>query len=339
MLVGSEWVQNKANNKFLSLVAMGTAVIILLVGCTKETNVEQSLPQEVIDVPVVSSEPSPAPEPEPTVEEPAVPAEFIFTEEETAKLNTMLDEWAALKEEEEENGHTVAVFFRDIESGLTYTYNAETTFPIASLNKAPYAMYIYHLVETGQASLEETFHVTAKMVEDMKENSGKLREMEDLPKDFTLSEMLDLMLRYSDTAALRFILARYGAAGYIAYMQELGVPTGNIKNVTNGVVNANEAGAYLSALYDFLASSQYGETLKAQLSRTNYYMIRTKNNYVGKYGWDENAYHDMAIIYAEHPYQLAILTDKDVGSWAEFGMFSTVAKTFEEMMNQKWATA
>lgn len=326
-------------NKSLKFVSVFMAVV-LLVGCTKESDSAQSLPQVPIEAPsssTVSSVPVIS-EPESIIEETPVPIEFSFTEEEITRLNTLLDEWAAVKEEEEENGNTVAVFFRDIESGLTYAYNTEATFPVASLNKAPYAMYIYHLVEIGQASLDETFHVTEAMVEDMKENSGKLREMEDLPKDFTLAEMLDLMVCYSDTAALRFILARYGAGGYITYLQELGVPTDNVKNVTNGVVTTADADAYLSSLYNFFSTSQYGETLKTQLSKTNYHMIRTKNQYVGKYGWDENAYHDMGIIYAEHPYQLVILTDKDVGSWAEFGMFTTIAKMFEEMMNQKWAT-
>jgi hypothetical protein len=32
-----------------------------------------------------------------------------------------------------------------------------------------------------------------------------------------------------------------------------------------------------------------------------------------KYGWDEDSYHDMGIVYDEHPYILVIMTDLDEG--------------------------
>ena len=32
-----------------------------------------------------------------------------------------------------------------------------------------------------------------------------------------------------------------------------------------------------------------------------------------KYGWDTNAYHDMAIVYDEHPYVLVFMSNMDQG--------------------------
>lgn len=296
-----------------------------------------SLPTVVVQAPVPVSSAPPQSLP-PQSEAPAAPPEFQFTDEELTRLATMLDEWAEKNEESEENGHNVAVYFKDIGSGLTYQYNPDKVFMVASLNKAPYAMYLYHLVATGQASMEETFLVTPEMMEKVQDNSGELKKRKDLPRDFTMGELMSYLLRYSDTAALKVLLERYGATGYTAYMQELGVPTGNIRNVSNGRITAPEAGSYLDALYNFMQSGEYGAALQQELSNTNFKMVRTAYPYVGKYGWDENAYHDMAIISAPHPYAIAILTDKDEGTWAEMHMFTTIARTFEEIMEQKWAT-
>ncbi|MDL2324731.1 class A beta-lactamase-related serine hydrolase [Ruminococcaceae bacterium OttesenSCG-928-A16] len=295
--------------------------------------------QPVPSAPIAPSVPStpPASSQLPQSQPAPTPPTFAFTEEELARLNTLLDEWAAVKEEEEQGGHNVAVYFQDLDSGLTYTYNSEKVFAVASLNKAPYSMYLYHLVETGAASLTEKFWVTTAMLESSQENSGKLKEMEDLPKEFTLEELLYYLLHYSDTAAFKILLARYGAAGYKTYLQEIEVPTEHVRNVINGRITAPEAGAYLNALYNFMQSSQYGPALHTELSNTRYKMIRSAHPYAGKYGWDEGAYHDMAIIYAPHPYALAVLTGKDEGTAATNKVFATIAAVFEEIMEQKWA--
>lgn len=323
-------LKNKGyTRRVLQVVALLLAVALLgvaTVSCSLQEEQASSITLPVVEV---QQEPESKPEPE--------KPQLSFTEEEIAHLNAMLDAWAATSEENEEDGHNVSVYFKDIDSGLTYTYNAERTYFVASLNKAPYGMYLYHLVEIGQASLDETFYVTNEMVNRVLENSGKIKEMDDLPKNLTLQELLMYLLRYSDTAALKILMTRYGAEGYKEYMEAQQVPTENMRNISNGRITAAEAGATLDAMYDFMQTPVYGEMLRQDLANTNYRMIRTENPYAGKYGWDENAYHDMAVVYAPHPYTLAILTDKDEGTWAETNMFSKIATALEEIMEVKWA--
>lgn len=283
--------------------------------------------------PVASStRAEPEPEPEP-------PIELTFTEEETAKLDAMLSNWAAVQGDADDGGHSVAVFFKDLDSGLEYVYNPDKKFIVASVNKAPYALYLYEQIEAGVASLEETFYITPQSVESSLENSGKIKNDPTLPRNYTMEEMLLNLLRYSDTAAMRILLQRYPVNGFIEYAQEklpLHYPE-DIRELMNARICALDAGVYLQALYDYTQDGLYGDELKTHLTESQYPMIRSEYPVAHKYGWDVGAYHDMALVYAPHPYALAILTDKDNGTPSALGMFATIAKTFEEILQGKWA--
>lgn len=261
-----------------------------------------------------------------------------FTEDELLHLDEMLNNWAAESEEEEENGHNVAVYFKDVNSGLEYTYNPEKKFAIASLNKAPYALYLYTLVEQGAANLDETFYITPAMVESSLENSGQIKNDPDLPRNYTLNEMLYYLLQYSDTAAMRILLQRYPANGFIEYARQLPLHyPDDIRELMNARICALDAGVYLQAMYQYMQEGEHGGQYKEHLvNASGQTMIRSEYPVANKYGWDLNAYHDMAVVFAPNPYILAILTDKDMGSTAERTMFATISQTFETMLNSKW---
>ncbi len=284
---------------------------------------------------------------------------YTFTEEQTAQLQTVLDEWAAseqpvveeaseetteteasaqgVEQADPEEGHRVALYFQDLDSGAQYIYNGEEMFDVASLSKAPYALYLYQLVEQGAASLEETFLITPESIVGSEENSGILKDDENLPRELTLAEMIEYLLRYSDTVAQRVLLERYPASGYATWANELGVQ--NARTVTGDAITAPEAGIYLAALYEYMRVGVYGSELQEHLMNTRNPMIATAWPMARKYGWDEHAFHDMAVVYAAHPYLIAILTDKSVGANEDRQYFSTLPAMLEQMMNEHWATA
>ncbi|MDL2253194.1 class A beta-lactamase-related serine hydrolase [Ruminococcaceae bacterium OttesenSCG-928-I18] len=280
-----------------------------------------------------------------------------FTAEEIEMLDAMLAQWAASvpeppvssEESEGENaedgeegeaagGQRVAVYFRDLDSGAEYVYNGAEKFDVASLSKAPYAMYLYHLVEQGQASLEETFLIDAESIVGSEENSGRLKNDPNLPRELTLAEMIEYLLRYSDTVAQRVLLQRYPAQGFAAYAAGLGLHApADVRGVTSGVISALDAGVYLGALKDYMDNGAYGEQLREHLMNTTNPMLRSSWPLARKYGWDEAAYHDMAVVYAPHPYLIAILTDKSAGNWEDLNYFTTVPQAFEQIMAGHWA--
>lgn len=328
----------------IALVLAAVLTVAILVGHGADA-VVSSFSSSVAEPPKPQSESVPQMESAPLViSEPEGPnwSELVFfTEEETARLNGMLDSWAAVAEEEEEMGHSVAVYFKDLDSGAEYIYNGEKVFYMASLNKAPYALYLYHLAETGQTSLDTEIYVTAEGVSNgdpEKEESGRIRNDETLPRNYTLEELILNLLRYSDTGALRVLRRHYPEAGLVEYAgSEWGLAEPErLSSLLRSRVSAQDTAIYLDRMYDYMENGQYGAQLKENLLNAQHSLIRSEYPVAHKYGWDIDAYHDMAIVYAEHPYAIAILTGKSNGSPAENGMFATITSTFEEIMSAKW---
>ncbi|MEG0895543.1 MAG: serine hydrolase, partial [Oscillospiraceae bacterium] len=75
----------------------------------------------------------------------------------------------------EKYGQNVSVFYKDIYSGNSYNYNQDNKYFIASLIKAPYAMYIYDLVSQGKCSLDDKFILTEEIKQ---QGTGKLKDMD-----------------------------------------------------------------------------------------------------------------------------------------------------------------
>lgn len=247
-----------------------------------------------------------------------------FTEEEKASLDALLNTYAP----------NVSVFYQDIGSGSTYEYNGDKHYFIASLIKAPYSMYLYQLTEQGKCDLNELLTVTE---EDKQEGTGTIKDMEDLPKQFTVRELIALAIRQSDNTAMKVLLRKYPAAGYHVYAKSLGMEhTDDVQYVTNGQINSHEAGLYLRAIYDYIENGKYGGELKADMLGTSYVMIQSAYPVVRKYGWAEAAYHDMAIVYAPHPYLLAICTDHGEGKSTDRAMFAEISKRLESLWTEKY---
>lgn len=316
-----------------------------------------AVPPEDVPPPPVPEMPE---EPAPAIPEGGWPA-LAFTPEEVEALDRFFAEWAASEpapavpeaaqsetssgsglsagqEEPAPHGKRVSVYFKDLDSGAEYLFTPDEKYPIASLSKAPYAQYLYQLADAGLCSLDETFTVDKADVEESKENSGKLKEETDLPLTLTMEELIAYMLRYSDTLAQRKLLQRYPAAEYAAWAATLGLAyPEDVRGVTSGNITARDAGVYLHALWYYMATGPNGEQLQQHLLNTSYPMIRSDYPVARKYGWDSGAYHDMAVVYAPHPYVLAVLTDKSAGDWNDHAMFAKTAAFFEELMAGKWA--
>ena len=57
-----------------------------------------------------------------------------------------------------------------------------------------------------------------------------------------------------------------------------------------------------------------------------------------KYGWDEDSYHDMAIVYDEHPYILVIMSDLDAGGTEENKYIRDIARSIHSIHKNFYST-
>ena len=107
-----------------------------------------------------------------------------------------------------------------------YSYNADSPVFCASVIKLPYSVFVCREIEAGKKSLDDTFTYTSSWYH---KGTGVIRHNVE-GKEYTVRQLLDYMLRYSDNVAWdalchsedvisRSVLGKYGTDVAIKYGQ------------------------------------------------------------------------------------------------------------------------
>lgn len=231
---------------------------------------------------------------------------------------------------------SISIYFEDLESGYSYSYNAERKYFIASLIKAPYCMYLYTLAEQGKCDLNEKITVEYRHVQ---EGTGEIakKKPSEFPFEMTVRELMRCAIRSSDNTAVELLRKKYPHTGYQAYAASLGLKyPEDVKLMVNGDITAVDAGVYLKAIYSYIQDGKYGKELREDMLNTTNPMIRANYPVVRKYGWADRSFHDMALIEAPHPYILAICTDASKGTAADHSLMANISKTLAKFHKARY---
>ena len=133
--------------------------------------------------------------------------------------------------------------------------------------------------------------------------------------EYTYRELVELAIRKSDNVAFAELRNVFGYSDFYAFNTRLGV--NSVRKNFNQITAADMA-IYLRAMYKFIEEDEnYGAEFKSWLCQSAHSVLIPYAVYptttAHKYGWDEESYHDAAIVYDEHPYLLVVLTDLDEG--------------------------
>ncbi len=224
----------------------------------------------------------------------------------------------------------ISVGYYALDTGAAYTYHAGQRYNAASLTKAPFCMYILQQASEGKCDLDKQLQYTEKFVS---KGTGKLRE-QPVGGWYSIRTLVEYTIRYSDNAALRMLRNEFGTAGFIAYAGQLGIPDPKvIQLITNSTITVEEALLYMRAIHRFIAEDPNGPLLRQYMTTTTNPMIVSTQKYpvVRKYGWADQAFHDMAIVETPQPYALVILTDHEDGTAEDFAMFRRISGLFERV--------
>lgn len=150
------------------------------------------------------------------------------------------------------------------------------------------------------------------------EGSGIIQDMDD-GIQMSYLELARHALQYSDNIAFSELRKMFGYSEYLTTARTMGV-RGSSRGYMK--LSAEDCGIFLRAIYEFAETNEvYGTLMKDAMLASNYPILIpagvSPTLAAHKYGWDEDSYHDMAIVYDEHPYILAIMTDLDAGSSKE----------------------
>ena len=236
----------------------------------------------------------------------------------------------------EEYTPEVAYYYLDLESGAFMGYNSDKILYSASLIKQPYILWVLKTIEAEEekAEIEEgsTFDVNRIFTyeeKNFRKGSGIIQKSE-YGTEYTYLELLKLTITKSDNIAFYELRKAYGMKGFYAYCESLGVksPQRSLYNLS-----AAECAIFLKETYEYFESgSKYAGLLREWMQSTNHRIMlphALKSPVANKYGWDLGAYHDMGVVFHEHPYILVIMTQLENGSSADNKFIRNLAKMVE----------
>lgn len=211
------------------------------------------------------------------------------------------------------HGSNISVYFENIETGFIYRYNPGRTYISASVTKAPFSMYLYQRADRGDINLDTRHSFLG---------GGTL----------SAREMLRRNLVYSCNNSTLTLRNVFGIAGYRQWVADLG---GNPNWVANRVMGSqltvDETARFARAIYGYIESSApHSNEFRRNLLNNQHPFIVSDHPVASKSGWTSTVFHDMAIVYADSPYILIILSAR-----ANHAVFREISMAFQRF-NYTW---
>lgn len=232
-------------------------------------------------------------------------------------------------------GDNLSVFFKNIETGFVYQYNADRVYFSASVPKASFALYIYLLAEMNKTDLDSihTFKST-----DYLGGSGVIRLNHSVGATFTQRQLLGLNLYQSDNIATNILRRIHGIDGYIQFVYDIGGNPSFVGNVImNSRLTANEAGLFAKEIFNYINSNgMYSQEFESHMLNNQFPFLVSDYDMLSKTGWTRpHAWHDMSIVYAPSPYILVVLSARNGWGQQDYQDFYDISKLFQNF-NTRW---
>ena len=280
-----------------------------------ESSREESFEAESSDVSEEESE-----EPE----EPITVAKKIYTN----MTSEMAWEFLEKIEEAAAEGKSVSIYYRDTETGYYFYRSIDKRYPSASVIKAFYCQY---LIATGV-----DLQMEIQLTEASKISSSKKLTKEHIGSWYTVEDLIQYSIRNSDNMAYYLLFTTFGRSGFNDYIRSLGLEEPHLYSIEYTTIGAEPAALCMMEIYryaqetgnTFLIDHLKNTTHKRQID------AGTEAEIAHKYGFQDGknlGYHDVAIVYAEEPYILAICTRENGYESGCNDVFVEVAGLVEEM--------
>ncbi|MCL1936013.1 MAG: class A beta-lactamase-related serine hydrolase [Defluviitaleaceae bacterium] len=226
------------------------------------------------------------------------------------------------------NFENISVFYENLENRFTYAHNANEIYFGASVTKLPFAFYIWQKAYNDNTNLNTKITYTQA---DYRGGSGIIRHNYEFGQMFTQRELLHLMISPSDNIATRMLRRYHGINSYRNFIYEVGANPNFVHNITYSHINAYDGGLFARKIFYFIQEdNEFAQGFKRDLIANRYPFIFSDYTFASKSGWATEAYHDIAIVFAESPYTLTILSRK-VGNQNDRNVFREISLFFQEI--------
>ncbi len=226
-----------------------------------------------------------------------------------------------------------AVLLTASDGTTLYSYNPNTALMGASLIKLPYVYYVCQQLSNGVRSLSDTFTYTSNWYHG---GSGIIRN-NGYGKVYTVAQLIDYALRYSDNVAYDILVYLFGIDGYNNMVTSWGYncyinnyvrfPAVTASFMTTAIEKMkaeSESGECWEICWDALINSEFSYS-RSVIDDAEYVAL--------KYGFVPTNYHEVMYVECEMPYILTIL-DSTRNSQADSAFIKNVASASHKMVKQ-----
>ena len=200
------------------------------------------------------------------------------------------------------------LYFKDLESGKTFGINQELQVPAASTVKVPVVLYASTLAQQGKLDMNERLQYIAQR--DWQGGAGSLQYTAKDGDTFSIRELCEKAIRESDNVAWKMLERRLGKNNIAAFMRSLGGKVVYPWGVN--ISTPEDLATYMEAALRFASQSPYGDKLMYDLAHTIW--NTGLNRYIQevpvahKEGDVTGVADDVGVVYAAHPYILAVMS-------------------------------
>jgi len=232
-------------------------------------------------------------------------------------LNTLISNLSSLYKTSPDR---VSFIYENFETGFSLTHNYNYSYYAVSTTKLPTALYIYKLADGSADNSTIKINLNEKLTYTRNYSSSIIRKVQKHPfgTQFTVGELLEYSIRYSDNSAHLMLMDRVGKENLQNYWKSVGYTMPNLNDYFGGITPQG-AKIYLNEVYKYyLSGATNGKKLIEDMKASNNLdVIYNGNNeykIAHKYGNHDINYHDISIVFDEHPYTLSILSNKGLSS-------------------------
>jgi beta-lactamase class A len=205
-------------------------------------------------------------------------------------------------------GRTVGFYVVDLTNNVTLGYNAQKKFQTASTVKAGMALCAYQRAEAGWFSLNDVWTYRERHYCD---RSGNI-QYTPFGTKYKARDVIHEMIYVSDNAAYYMTQDYVGYDAYNQTMAGLGVSNRHWSHMSWGYLSPQELGFIWKELFSYRYRSSYGSQLFDEFLNAKFNFIKqslySKYPVAHKSGFNDHGYHDSAIVFAERPYIMVIMT-------------------------------
>ena len=225
------------------------------------------------------------------------------------------------------NNYKVSVYYENIEEQVNYSYNEQEIYYAASTIKLLDALYLYDESINNGLDLDKLLTYNTKYIRKETDQTAKLKNNSKV----SINTLLDNLLIYSDNTAHNMLLDYIGFNNLKAYGKNLKAEHTLEGNDKFGKINTSDALIYLKKLYS-LFSDYPKETKRLYndlVSSYSNYLKTDEYEAATKYGYYEINFHNIGIVYHNHPYYLVILSHEGNNNYSK--VMQDIAKRIEKL--------